>query len=69
MQLLEGDQKLVLVRHADYNFDGYEDLELLQYVNDHLGKSLFCVYLWDDKAGLFRHDQQADRHSPRILRA
>ena len=25
MQLLEGDEKLALVRHADFNFDGYEE--------------------------------------------
>jgi len=58
MQLLEGDEKLALVRHADFNFDGYEDLELLQYMNDHLGKSLFCVYLWDERTGRFRYEPQ-----------
>src|SRR6266699_3984748 len=58
MQLLEGDEKLGLGRHADFNFDGYEDLELLQYANDHLGKSLFCVYLWDDRTGRFRYEPQ-----------
>ena len=58
MQLLEGDEELALVRHADFNFDGYEDLELLQYVNDHLGKSLFCVYLWDERTGRFRYEPQ-----------
>jgi hypothetical protein len=58
MRLLEGDEKLALVMSADFNFDGYEDLKLLQYVNDHLGKSLFCVYLWDDKAGRFRYEPQ-----------
>jgi hypothetical protein len=58
MQLLEGDEQLALVKHADFNFDGNEDLQLLQYVNDHLGKSLFCVYLWDDKTGLFRYEPQ-----------
>src|SRR5882762_6633864 len=58
MQLLEGDEKLALVRHADFSFDGYDDLELLQYVNDHLGKSLFCVYLWDERTGRFRYEPQ-----------
>jgi len=58
MQLLEGDEKLALVRHADLNFDGYEDLEVLQYVNDHLGKSIFCVYLWDHKTARFRYEPQ-----------
>lgn len=58
MQLLEGDEQLALVNHADFNFDGNEDLQLLQYVNDHLGKSLFCVYLWDDKTDHFRYEPQ-----------
>src|SRR5712692_3393925 len=46
MQLLEGDEQLALVTQADLNFDGYEDVKLLQYTNDHLGKKLFCVYIW-----------------------
>lgn len=56
MQLYEGDEDLALVAHADLNFDGYEDLKVLQYFNDHLGKSLFCVYLWDDRTGRFREE-------------
>jgi hypothetical protein len=54
MQLYEGDEDLELVAHADYNFDGFEDLKILQDFNPHLAKSLFCIYLWDDRAGRFR---------------
>ena len=58
MTLYEGDEQLALVRHADSNFDGFEDLEVLQYVNDHLGKSAFCVYLWDNGTSQFREEPQ-----------
>ena len=30
----------------------------MQYVNDHLGKSAFCVYLWDNARGRFREEPQ-----------
>jgi hypothetical protein len=42
-----------LVKHADLNFDGFEDVELLQDHSDHLAKYLYCIYLWDQKAGKF----------------
>jgi hypothetical protein len=42
-----------LVVHADVNFDGFEDLELLQNYVPHLGKVLYCVYLWDRKSERF----------------
>jgi hypothetical protein len=58
MQLFEGDERLTLVEHADFNFDGYEDIELLQYLNDHLGKKVFCVYLWDPASGRFQYEPQ-----------
>jgi hypothetical protein len=58
MQLYEGDEQLSLVEHADFNFDGYEDIELLQYVNDHLGKKVFCVYPWDPASRRFRYEPQ-----------
>jgi hypothetical protein len=58
LTLYEGDDRLRLVRHADFNFDGFEDLETLQYVNDHLAKSAFCVYLWDNGSGRFREEPQ-----------
>jgi hypothetical protein len=58
MQLFEGDEQLALVEHADFNFDGYEDIELLQFVNDHLGKKIFCVYLWNPVSGRFQYEPQ-----------
>jgi hypothetical protein len=44
-----------LLKHADLNFDGFEDLELLTYDVPHLDKKLYCIYLWDNKAGRFRY--------------
>lgn len=58
MQLFEGDEQLPLVQHADLNFDGYQDVLILTYLNDHLGKKLFCPYLWNAKAGQFRFEKQ-----------
>jgi hypothetical protein len=45
----------MLLTHADLNFDGFEDLELLTYDIPHLDKKLYCIYLWDNKAGRFRY--------------
>lgn len=47
-----------ILRHADLNFDGFEDLELLYRFIPHLGKKLYCVYLWDAKTGQFRYSQE-----------
>jgi hypothetical protein len=44
-----------LLKHADLNFDGFEDLELLDYDIPHLDKKLYCIYLWNDKAGRFNY--------------
>jgi hypothetical protein len=44
-----------LLTHADLNFDGFEDLELLTYYIPHLDKKLYCIYLWDTKTGRFRY--------------
>jgi len=44
-----------LLTHADLNFDGFEDLELLTYDIPHLDKKMYCIYLWDNKAGRFRY--------------
>jgi hypothetical protein len=57
-QLTEGldDSEISqLIKHDDLNFDGFEDLELLVYDNSHLDKKLYCIYLWDTKAGQFRY--------------
>jgi hypothetical protein len=46
-----------LLKHADLNFDGFEDIELLYDYVPHLDKQLYCIYLWDAKAGRFRYSQ------------
>lgn len=42
-----------LLAHADFNFDGFEDIELLTDYIPHLDKKLYCIYLWDNKADHF----------------
>jgi hypothetical protein len=64
MELYQGDKETVLVDHADFNFDGSEDLKLLQFYHPHLGKSIFCVYLWDEKTGRFRYEPQIPMPDP-----
>jgi hypothetical protein len=64
MELYEGDESIVLVEHADFNFDGYEDLKLLQFNHPHLGNSIFCVYLWDEKTSKFQYDPQIPMPDP-----
>jgi hypothetical protein len=49
------DKSLDFLKHADLNFDGFEDLELLQHYIPHLDKKLYCIYLWDSKAGRFSY--------------
>jgi hypothetical protein len=51
--LKEVDADRVLIKHADLNFDGLEDMELLQYYIPHLDKSLYCTYLWNSKTERF----------------
>jgi hypothetical protein len=46
-----------VLKHADLNFDGFEDLELLQYDNPHLDKRLYCIYLWDNKTRRFSYSK------------
>lgn len=48
----------LLVAHDDFNFDGYQDLELLTAYVPHLGKKLYCIYLWDNDAARFRYSRQ-----------
>lgn len=64
MELYSGDEDLNLIEHADFNFDGFEDVKLLQFKHSHLGKSIFCVYLWDDKIGRFRYEPQIPAPDP-----
>jgi len=64
MELYQEDENRNLIEHADFNFDGFEDVELLQFHHSHLGKSIFCVFLWDDKAGRFRYEPQIPSPDP-----
>lgn len=64
MELNDHEEIPDLVQHDDFDFDGYEDLELLRYHVPHLGKSIFCVYLWDEKAQRFRYEPQMPTVDP-----
>jgi len=58
MTLYEGDEDKDLVEGDDFNFDGFQDLKLLQDISDHLGKFTYCVYLWDPRTSRFREEPQ-----------
>jgi hypothetical protein len=64
MQLNEYDDQRELLKHADLNFDGFEDLKLLQYYVPHLGKSLYCIYTWSEQDGRFRAAPEIPRIDP-----
>lgn len=53
-QLTEYDAQLELLEHQDLNFDGFEDVMLLQYLHPHLATKVFCIFIWDNKRGQFR---------------
>lgn len=55
MELNEYDDERELLKHQDLNFDGFEDIQLLQYYVPHLGKSIYCIYTWNPREGSFRH--------------
>jgi hypothetical protein len=48
----------LLIAHADLNFDGFEDLELLQNYIPHLDKKLYCVYVWNNETGRFSYSKE-----------
>jgi hypothetical protein len=54
MELTEEDATRDLLKHADLNFDTFEDLELLQYHDPHVAKSVYCIYTWDPHRKRFR---------------
>jgi hypothetical protein len=66
--LTEYDQQLDLLKHADLNFDGFEDLQLLQYYHPHLGKSGYCIYTWDRRVGRFRYAPEIPALDPVVHR-
>jgi hypothetical protein len=53
MELNEYDDEWQLLKHQDLNFDGFEDVQLLQYFVPHLGKSIFCIYTWNPREASF----------------
>jgi hypothetical protein len=63
-QLTEYDQGRELLEHADLNFDGFEDLMLLQYYQPHLATKVFCVYTWDNNSGQFRYAPEIPGPNP-----
>jgi hypothetical protein len=64
MELNEYDDERELLKHADLNFDGFEDVQLLQYFHPHLATSVFCIYLWDHSAGRFRYAPEIPAINP-----
>ena len=58
-QLTEYDESSEFLRHADLNFDGFEDLKLLIYYIPHLDKRVECIYMWDAKTDRFRYSPEA----------
>ena len=57
-QLTEYDESSEFLRHADLNFDGFEDLKLLIYYIPHLDKRVECIYMWDDRTDRFRYSPE-----------
>ncbi len=55
MELNEYDKDRELLKHADLNFDGFDDVQLLQFYHPHLGKSIYCIYTWDERNARFRY--------------
>ena len=51
----------MLVKHADLNFDDFEDLELLQFYIPHLDKKVYCIYLWDKRTGRFSYSVELSK--------
>jgi hypothetical protein len=62
--LTEYDDELELLEHADLNFDGFEDVELLQFCHPHLGTKVLCIYTWDNKSGRFRYAPEIPLPNP-----
>jgi len=63
-KLTEYDEELELLAHADLNFDGFEDVQLLQYYHPSLGTKVYCIYVWDDRSGHFRHAPEIPTVNP-----
>jgi len=64
MELNEYDEERELLVHQDLNFDGFEDVELLQYFVPHLATSIYCVYTWSAQEGRFRYAPEIPNTNP-----
>ena len=64
MVLTEYDDDRELLKHQDLNFDGFEDVQLLQYYVPHLGKSLFCIYVWNPQDERFAYSAEIPDMDP-----
>src|SRR6185436_18125770 len=42
----------------------FEDVQLLQYYVPHLGKSLYCIYTWNERDGRFRYAPEIPETDP-----
>ena len=62
--LTADDRDTALIEHSDLNFDGYEDLQLLQFRHPQLGTRLYCIYTWDNSSGHFRPAPEIPNVSP-----
>ncbi len=60
----ESDSELELLQHSDLNFDGFEDLQILQFHHPHLGTRIYCIYVWDEKSGHFRYAPELPSINP-----
>src|SRR5690348_8970193 len=56
--LWQDDEISLLVAHADLNFDGFEDLKMLYVYVPHLGKKIYCIFLWDSKNQRFNYSKE-----------
>lgn len=51
-----------ILMHEDLNFDGYQDLELVQNLNPRID----CIYLWDNQTGRFQFSKELSAISLRL---
>jgi hypothetical protein len=64
--LNEYDEDRDLIWHGDLNFDGFEDVGLEQWYNSHLGKHLYCMYLWSAAQGRYVYAKDMPDTDPEV---
>jgi hypothetical protein len=62
--LTAGERDVELLKHADLNFDGFQDLELIQFFANRFARSVYCIYLWDPKLERFRYTSEVPDIDP-----